>query len=66
VLSQTTATRNRLRGLLTQIYQALNASWARNLKHYGVPDALTRWPTPHALQTAGRGHVGNRIAKNNP
>ncbi|MDN5818945.1 MAG: transposase, partial [Yaniella sp.] len=36
------------------------------LEHYGVLDTLTRWPTPKALQTAGRGHVRKRISKHNP
>src|SRR5699024_5493390 len=36
------------------------------LHHYGVLDMLTRWPTPQALKTAGRGHVRKRIAKHNP
>lgn len=66
LLAQTTATRNRLRGLLTQIHPGLERVIGPKLEHYGVLDALTRWPTPQALKTAGRGHVRNRIAKHNP
>lgn len=66
LLSQTTATRNRLRGLLPQIHPGLERVVGPKLEHYGVLDALTRWPTPHALKTAGRGHVRKRIAKHNP
>ncbi|GAA2038414.1 hypothetical protein GCM10009720_18600 [Yaniella flava] len=66
LLSQTTATRNRLRGLLTQIDPGLERVVGPKLEHAGVLDALTRWPTPQALKTAGRGHVRKRIAKHNP
>lgn len=66
LLAQTTATRNRLRGLLTQIHPGLERVVGPKLEHSGVLDALSRWPTPQALQTAGRGHVRNRIAKHNP
>lgn len=66
LLAQTTATRNRLRGLLTQIHPGLESVVGLKLHHPGVLDALTRWPTPQALKTAGPGHVRNRIAKHNP
>src|SRR5699024_5881033 len=66
LLAQTTATRNRLRGLLTQIHPGLERVVGPKLHHYGVLDALGRWPTPKALKTAGRGHVRKRIAKHNP
>ncbi|HLS01274.1 MAG TPA: IS110 family transposase [Beutenbergiaceae bacterium] len=66
LLAQTTATRNRLRGLLTQIHPGLERVVGPKLHHTGVLDALTRWPTPQALQTAGRSQVRNRIAKHNP
>lgn len=66
LLAQTTATRNRLRGLLTQIHPGLERVVGPKLEHTGVLDALTRWPTPQALKAAGRGHVRNRIAKHNP
>lgn len=66
LLAQTTATRNRLRGVLTQIHPGLERVAGPKLEHHGVLDALTRWPTPNALKTAGRGHVRKRIAKHNP
>lgn len=66
LLAQTTATRNRLRGLLTQIHPGVERVLGSKLHHHGVLDMLSRWPTPHALQTAGRGHVRKRIAKHNP
>ena len=66
LLAQTTATRNRLRGLLTQIHPGVERVLGTKLHHHGVLDMLSRWPTPHALQTAGRGHVRKRIAKHNP
>lgn len=66
LLAQTTATRNRLRGLLTQIHPGLERVLGSKLHHYGVLDMLTRWPTPQALKTAGRGHVRKRISKHNP
>lgn len=66
LLGQTTAARNRLRGLLTQIHPGLERAIGPKLHHQGVLDALTRWPTPEALGTAGRGNVRRRIAKQNP
>lgn len=66
LLAQTTAARNRLRGLLTQIHPGLERVVGPKLHHPGVLDALTRWPTPQALKTAGRGHIRARIKKHNP
>ncbi len=66
LLGQTTAARNRLRGLLTQIHPGLERVLGSHLHHYGVLDALAMWPTPQKLKTAGRGHVRNRIKKHNP
>ena len=66
LLGQMTATRNRLRGLLTQIHPALERAVGSHLHQIGVLDALVTWPTPQRLKTAGRGHVRNRIKKHNP
>lgn len=66
LLSQTTATRNRLRGLLTQIHPGLERAIGSHLHHYGVLDTLAAWPTPQKLKAAGQGHVRNRIKKHNP
>ena len=66
LLAQTTAARNRLRGLLTQIHPGLERTIGSHLHHYGILDALAMWPTPQKLKTAGLGHVRNRIKKHNP
>lgn len=66
LLTQTTAARNRLRGLLTQIHPGLERAVGPKLHHQGILEALSRWPTPQALATAGPGHVRRRIAKHNP
>lgn len=63
---QITATRNRLRGLLTQIHPGLERAVGAHLHQSGVLDVLTRWPTPQRLADAGRGHVRNRLKKHNP
>ena len=63
LLAQTTAARNRLRGLLTQIHPGLERVIGPRLHHYGVLDVLSRWPTPQRIKDAGRGHVRNRIKK---
>lgn len=55
LLGQMTATRNRLRGLLTQIHPALERAVGPHLHQIGVLDALVTWPTPQRLKTAGRG-----------
>ena len=52
-----TATSNRIRGLLTQIHSTLERALRPRLDHPAVADLLTRYPTPQALKTAGRGHV---------
>ncbi len=63
---QITATSNRIRGLLTQIHPALERALGPHLDHPAVADLLTRYPTPQALRTAGRGHVKARLKKHAP
>ena len=63
---QITATSNRIRGLLTQIHPALERALGPHLDHPAVADLLTRYPTPAALKTAGRGHVRARLKKHAP
>ena len=63
---QITATSNRIRGLLTQIHPALERALGPHLDHPAVADLLTRYPTPQALKTAGRGHVKARLKKHAP
>jgi len=64
--AQITATSNRIRGLLTQIHPALERALGSHLDHPAVADLLTRYPTPAALKTAGRGHVRARLKKRAP
>lgn len=54
--AQLTQVRNRLRGLLTQIHPSLERMLGSRLTHPAVIDLLGRYPTPAALQRAGRGH----------
>jgi transposase len=60
---QSTATANRIRGLLTQIHPALERVIGPRLDHPAVLDLLRTWPTPAALRHAGRRRIGNRLAK---
>src|SRR5690625_6641988 len=66
LLAQTTATRNRLRGLLTQVNPGLERVVGPKMVHTGVLDALSRRPTPQALKAAGRRHVRKRVAQTTP
>lgn len=61
--AQLTQVRNRLRGLLTQIHPSLERVLGPRLAHPAVVDLLGRYPTPAALQRAGRGHVRTRLKK---
>jgi len=61
--AQLTQVRNRLRGLLTQIHPSLERVLGPRLAHPAVIDLLSRYPTPAALQRAGRGHVRTRLKK---
>ena len=63
---QITATSNRIRGLLSQIHPALERALGPHLDHPAVADLLTRYPTPQALRTDGRGHVRARLKKHAP
>ncbi len=63
---QITAVSNRIRGLLTLIHPALERALGPHLDHPAVADLLTRYPTPAALRTAGRGHVRARLKKHAP
>ena len=58
-----TVTSNRLRGMLTQTYPALERALGPRVLHPAVADLLTRYPTPRKLETAGRGHVRTRLDK---
>lgn len=55
-----------MRGLLTQIRPGPERVVGPKLQHHGVLNALTQWPTPQTLRAPCRGHVRNRIKKQNP
>src|SRR5699024_6796103 len=61
--AQLTQVRNRLRGLLTQLHPSLERVLGPRLAHPAVIDLLGRYPTPAALQRAGRGHVRTRVTQ---
>ncbi len=61
--AQLAQVRNRLRGLLTQIHPSLERVLGPRLTQPAVIDVLGRYPTPAALQRAGRGHVKARLKK---
>lgn len=61
-----TQIRNRLRGLLTQIHPSLERVPGPRLAHPAVVDLLGRYPTPAALERAGRGPVRTRLKKRAP
>lgn len=63
---QATQVSNRLRGLLTQIHPSLERVLGPRLHHPAVLDLLTRYPSPAALRSAGRGHVRARLKKQAP
>lgn len=50
-------------GLLTQIHPSLETVLGPRLAHPAAVDLLGRYPTPAALQRAGRGHVRTRLNK---
>lgn len=51
---QATAASNRIRGLLTQIHPALERAIGPHLDHPAMAELLQKYPTPGALQRAGR------------
>ncbi|WP_434612746.1 IS110 family transposase [Arthrobacter sp. A5] len=60
---QTTATSNRIRGLLTQIHPALERVIGAHLDHPAMAEMLVKYPTPTALKTAGQARVATYLAK---
>ncbi len=57
----------RLRQALVAVSPALERAIGSKLASVaGVRDLLKHWPTPAALQTAGRSRIRNRIAKRSP
>jgi len=63
LVGQTTATSNRIRGLLTQIHPALERVLGPHLDHPAVLDLLQKYPSPAALKAAGTTRLGNRLIK---
>jgi transposase len=57
---------NRCRDALVAVSPALERAIGHRLGQPGVRDALTRWPTPAALRSAGRTKVHNVIKKRSP
>ncbi len=60
---QGTALQNRLRGLLSQLHPALERVLGPRLQAAGVLALLQRYPTPAALQNAGRGRIRTFLAR---
>lgn len=60
---QGTALQNRLRGLLTQLHPALERVLGPQLQAAGVLALLQRYPTPAALQKAGRGRIATLLTQ---
>ena len=57
---------NRCRDALVAVSPALERAIGHRLGQPGVRDAMTKWPTPTALGTAGRTRVRNAIKKRSP
>jgi transposase len=60
---QINRTSNRIRGLLTQIHPALERAVGPRLTHPAILDVLQRYPSPQAMQTAGRVRLANRMRR---
>lgn len=63
ILGQMTATSNRIRGLLTQIYPALERVVGPHLDHPAMLDLLQRYPSPAAMKAAGTTRMATRLLK---
>lgn len=63
---QTTATSNRIRGLLTQIHPAMERVIGPHLDHPAMPELLAKYPTPAALRKAGHARVETLLRKHAP
>ena len=60
---QITQTRNRVRGLLTQIHPSLEAVIGPRLDNRGILEILHAWPTPADLHHAGRARIAAKLKK---
>jgi transposase len=63
ILSQMTATSNRIRGLLTQIHPALERVVGPHLDHPAMLDLLQHYPSPAAMKQAGTNRMATRLLK---
>lgn len=57
---------NRIRGLLTHIHPALERVLGPRLQHRAVLDLIQRYPSPQALQAAGRARIAARLRRQAP
>ncbi len=60
---QITQTRNRVRGLFTQIHPRLERVIGPRLDHPAILAVLQTWPVPAALKKAGRARIGAKLKK---
>lgn len=63
LLQQQTATKNRLRGLLTHIHPALDGVLGPELNRHGVLAVLEQWPTPPDLVMAGERRIARFLTR---
>lgn len=60
---QITQTRNRIRGLFTQIHPGIERVIGPRLDHPAILAMLQTWPVPAALDKAGRARIGAKLKK---
>lgn len=63
---QITQTRNRVRGLYTQIHPGLERVIGPRLDHPAILAVAQTWPVPRALAKAGRARIGAKLKKTEP
>lgn len=56
-----TQTRNRIRGLFTQIHPALERTLGPRLDHPAILELLQTWPVPAALRKAGKARIAAKL-----
>ena len=60
---QITQTRNRIRGLFTQIHPGLERTLGPRLDHPAILELLQTWPVPAALRKAGKARIAAKLKK---
>ncbi|MDO5745982.1 MAG: IS110 family transposase [Micrococcaceae bacterium] len=63
LVKASTATSNRIRGLLTQIHPALERVIGPHLDHVAMAELLAKYPSPAALRRAGEARIGALLRK---